>query len=305
MADEITDEAEAPSVSNWEGLPDKDKLVYAHSMDGNEPYTLGPDSFPKDNVPTGTLTRHDWLSEFVYPGTSRTYSVYIPARYDGTNPACLMVFQDGDMYTGPDVNIPTVFDNLIAGGEMPVTIGLFVNPGTPGPGVPVYGGTGNRNVEYDSANADYAAFLAEELIPHLKKSYAISADPEHWGICGISSGGACAFTAAWFRPDQFRKVVSHCGSFIDIMGAHNYPTWIRRQYKRPLKVFLQSGSKDLDIKLGNIPLATHEMQAALLYRDYDVKLVFGEGGHTLMHGTSIFPDTMRWLWSDVVAQGVN
>lgn len=300
MAEEI-EERSSPDDNQWSGVPEKDQIVYAHSMDGNEPYSLGPDSLQKEGVQEGAVTHHEWISRFVYPGTERSYAVYVPAQYDGTEPACLMAFQDGDQYLSPNVNVPVVFDNLIASGEMPITIGLFVNPGTQGPGVPVYGGTGNRNVEYDHTNADYATFLAEELMPEVAKSMRMSPNPDHRAICGISSGGACAFTAAWFRPDQFRKVVSHCGSFIDIMGAHQYPTMIRREYKRPLKVFLQTGSKDLDIKLGHLPLANREMEAALRYRDYNLKFVFGEGGHTLMHGAAILPDTMRWLWSDVIA----
>ncbi|MBU2664100.1 esterase family protein [Actinoplanes bogorensis] len=297
----MSDDNAAEAPVEWGGLPSRDRDFYAYSMDGKEPYELGPDSLPKDGAPKGTVTPHrEFGSTFVYPETSRTYSVYVPAQYDPVTPACLMVFQDGDDYAGPVVNVPTVFDNLIASGEMPVTIALFVNPGNPGPGAPVYGGRGNRNVEYDNCNADYATFLAEELIPVVAAEYTISSDPEHRAICGISSGGACSFTAGWFRPDQFRKIVSHCGSFLDIIGAHQYPSWIRRQYKRPLKVYLQTGEKDLDIKLGHIPLANREMEAALRYRGYDVHLEFGEGGHTLIHGGALFPDTMRWLWSDVV-----
>lgn len=286
-------------LDQWQGLTEQDRRTYAASMAGDEPYSLGPDSAPRHGAPAGRLTTHTWHSPVAYPGTVRRYALYVPAQYTADEPACLMVFQDGSDYAGPVVNAPVVFDNLIAAGDMPVTIGLFVDPGTPGPGVPVYGGTGNRNVEYDNTNADYATFLAEELIPEIGKEVAISDDPARRAICGISSGGVCAFTAAWFRPDQFGKVVSHCGSYLDIMGAHNYPTWIRRQYKRPMKVFLQTGARDLDIKLGNIPLANREMLAALEYRGYDVRFEFGVGGHTLRHGASVFPDTMRWLWSDV------
>ncbi len=209
-----------------------------------------------------------------------------------------MVFQDAQLYLGPQTNIPVVFDNLIHKQEMPVTIGLFVSPGDKGPGSPILGGSDNRSFEYDSLGDQYARFLLEELLPQVEKDYKITADPDGRAICGISSGGICAFTVAWERPDAFRKVVSHCGSFTSIRGGHTYPSLIRRTEAKPLRVFLQSGAKDLDVVFGNWPLANQEMATALAYRDYDYQFVFGEGGHSLKHGGAIFPDTMRWLWRD-------
>jgi len=188
-------------------------------------------------------------------------------------PACLMAFQDGESYLGPDIQVPTVFDNLIHKGEMPVTIGLFVNPGDRGPGNPQYGGNDNRSFEYDSLSDLYARFLIEELLPHIGERYKITSDPTGRAICGISSGGICAFTAAWERPDAFRKVVSHCGSFTNIRGGHNYPSLIRKSAPRPLRVFLQTGAKDVDVVFGNWPIANQDMAAALAYREYDYQFV--------------------------------
>jgi enterochelin esterase-like enzyme len=144
----------------------------------------------------------------------------------------------------------------------------------------------------------YARFLIEELLPEIGKRYNITSDPSGRAICGNSSGGICAFTAAWERPDAFRKVVSHCGSFTDIRGGHNYPSLIRKSEAKPLRVFLQSGAKDVDVIFGSWPLANQDMAAALAYREYDYQFVFGEGYHTLKHDGAIFPDTMRWLWRD-------
>ena len=181
---------------------------------------------------------------------------------------------------------------------MPVTIGVFVQPGDKGPGLPIWGGTDNRSIEYDSLGDTYARFLLEELLPDVEKNVSITSDPAGRAICGISSGGICAFTVAWERPDAFSKVVTHCGSFTDIRGGHNYPSLIRRNAAKPLRVFLQSGSNDLDVVFGNWPLANQEMASALAYRGYDYQYIFGEGGHSLKHGGSIFPDTLRWLWRD-------
>ena len=278
------------------GAYQKDQAMFASSMRGDEPYRLGPDSLPQSGVPRGVVTAQRWASPAVYPGTERSYWVYVPRQYDANRAAGLMVFQDGATYLGADINVPIVFDNLIHQGAMPVTIGLFVNPGDRGPGTPLYGGFDNRSFEYDSLGDRYARLLIEELIPEIGAHYSITDDPDGRAICGLSSGGICAFTAAWERPDAFRKVVSHCGSFTDMRGGHTYPGLIRRTEARPLRVFLQSGARDLDVVFGNWPLANRALAAALAYRDYDYRFEFGEGGHTLLHGGAIFPETLRWLW---------
>jgi enterochelin esterase-like enzyme len=275
-------------------MPEKDRIAFTP---GFEPYVLGPDSLPQPGVPQGTVTRYHHRSENIYPGVERDYFLYVPQQYDPAQPACLMVFQDGErQYLEHDINTPVVFDNLIHQGQMPVTIGLFVNPGDPGPGNPWYGGTDNRSFEYDALGDRYARFLLEELLPEVRKSYTITDDPDGRAICGISSGGICAFTAAWERPDDFRKVISHCGSFTDIRGGHNYPSMVRKTERKPLRVFLQSGENDLDVIFGSWPIANRDMAAALAYRGYDYTLVMGEGYHTLRHGAAIFPQTLRWLW---------
>ena len=268
----------------------------AHATPG--PYSLGPDSTAQEGVPRGTLTQRHWTSTQIYPGVERDYWIYVPQQYDGSRPACLMVFQDAPLYLGPEANIPTVFNNLIHRGDMPLTIGLFVSPGDRGPGLPRWGGTDNRSFEYDALGDRYARFLLEELLPPLEQEYRLVADPEGRAICGISSGGICAFTVAWERPDAFRKVVSHCGSFTSIRGGNQYPTLIRKNDARALRVLLQTGTHDLDVVFGNWVIANQDMAAALAYKGYDHQLVLGEGGHSLAHGGAIFPDTMRWLWRD-------
>jgi enterochelin esterase family protein len=282
------------------GILDKDNGSFADAdpaLPWNARYKLGPDSTPQEGVPRGEVSKHHFKSAKIYPGVERDYWLYVPKQYDKTNPACLMVFQDGGAYLhGPDVKAATVFDNLIHKKEMPVTIGLFVNPGDKGPGNPVYGGTDNRSLEYDSLGDRYARFLIEELLPEVQQTYNITADPAGRAVCGISSGGICAFTVAWERPDAFGKVVSHCGSFANIRGGHAYPSLVRGTEKKPIRVFLQSGAKDCDVVFGNWPLANQDMAAALKYRGYDYQFVFGEGGHSLRHGGAIFPDTLRWLW---------
>ncbi|MFJ4222831.1 alpha/beta hydrolase [Microbacterium sp. NPDC089695] len=275
----------------------KDVATYAHSMSGDEPYELGPESRRTDGVPEGRLQSGVFASSRIYPGTSRAYTVYVPQQYSPDAPANLLVFQDGSAYLDESFSAAVVLDNLIASGDLAPTIALFVEPGSPGPGH-MWGGTSNRQIEYDAVDDDYARFLAEELMPVALDGLAVTDDPERRAICGFSSGGICSFTAAWHRPDLFRRVISHCGSYINILGGHLYPSTIRLADFRGIRVHLQTGAKDLDIEFGNIPLANREMLAALEYRDYDVRLEFGEGGHTLKHAASVFPETLRWIFRD-------
>lgn len=266
-----------------------------------EEYHHGPDSEIHDSIPRGKVTQHTWLDSDVYPGTKRRYSVYVPAQYDGSNPAALMVFQDGHAFEkrDGDYRLPTVFDNLIAAGDMPVTIAVMIDPGHTG-ALPETRGwrpqPANRSAEYDTVSDQYAEFLLTEILPEVEKEYRITDNPELRAICGNSSGGICAFTVAWYRPDQFRKVLSHIGSFVNIRGGDRYPGMIRKAEKKPLRVLLQDGENDLDNQHGNWPLANQQMAKALAFRDYDYKFVFGTGAHDGKHGGAIFPDSLRWLW---------
>ena len=269
-----------------------------------EEYKHGPDSERQQGVPKGTVTKHVWESK-IYANTTREYYVYVPKQYDASKPAALMIFQDGHSYVNEEGNfrVPIVFDNLIHQGKMPVTIGLFINPGhhmdAPTPESPWR--ASNRSVEYDDMSDTYAKFLLEEMIPELKKEYNISDDPKMRAVCGLSSGGICAFSAAWFHPEQFHKVLSHFGSFTDIRGGHNYPPMIRKNDKKDIKIFLQDGSNDLNNQYGNWWLANLQMESAFKYKDYDYKFVSGTGEHNGKHGGSILPESLIWLWSDVVS----
>jgi enterochelin esterase family protein len=256
-------------------------------------YVLGPDSQFKAEVPHGRVERFQFTNSSVFPGTVRDGGVYIPAQYDATKPAALMVFQDGIGYmsTNGSWRVPVVLDNLIAAKEMPVTVAIFLNPG-------MRGNQSNRSFEYDSLGDAYARFLIEEAIPFVTNKYGLSitSDPEMCAICGSSSGGICAFTVAWERPDRFRKVLSTIGSFTNIRGGHNYPALIRKTERKPIRVFLQDGSNDLNNLHGDWPLANQQMASALRFMGYDHKFVLGDGSHNSRHGVAILPDALRWLW---------
>jgi enterochelin esterase family protein len=156
-----------------------------------------------------------------------------------------------------------------------------------------------RSYEYDSLGDANARFVLDELLPVALQGLNVTTDPAGRAVCGNSSGAIAAFTVAWERPDSFRKVVSHIGSYTNIQGGFGYPGYIRREKPaKPLRVFLQDGSSDLDNLHGNWPLANQNMAAALKFAGYDYKFVFGTEGHNGKHGGAIFPDTLRWLWRD-------
>jgi enterochelin esterase family protein len=264
-------------------------------------YKLGPDSQEQPSVPKGKVTKHIWTSK-IFPGTVRDWWLYVPAQYDGKQPACVMVFQDGGNYVNAkgQFRVPVVFDNLIHAKAMPVTIGVFINPGV----VPSSGasspGRSNRSFEYDTLSDQYARFLEQEILPEVAKSYNLRKDAAGRAIGGISSGGICAFTVAWERPDLFSKVLSHVGSFTNIRGGDVYPGRVRKTKPapKPIRVFLQDGSGDLDNVYGNWPLANQQMAKALRFAGYDYKFEYGDGGHNGKHGGAILPDSLRWLWRD-------
>lgn len=266
-------------------------------------YVLGPDSQKQADVPAGKLLNGKYVAtEAHYPGTERDYWIYVPAQYDGSKPAALMVFQDGGSYQNPtgQFRTPIVFDNLIHKKEMPVTIGVFLNPGSIPAAEAGQKARSNRSFEYDSMGDLYARFLIEEVLPTLAERHQLkwSDDPRQRAIGGISSGGICAFTVAWERPQSFSKVLSHVGSFTNIRGGHVYPALIRKTEPKPIRVFLQEGSNDLDNLHGSWPLANQQMAAALKFAKYDYRFEYGDGGHNGKHGGAILPDSLRWLWRE-------
>jgi enterochelin esterase family protein len=269
---------------------------------GADDYVLGPDSYRHAGVPQGKVTQHKWDTSSIYPGTTRDYWVYVPAQYDGKTPACVMVFQDGGNYVNEkgQFRVPIVFDNLIHKKEMPVTVGIFVNPGVFADKLDKAGkARSNRSFEYDTLSDQYVRFLEKEILPEVGKTLKLREDAAGRAIGGISSGGICAFTAAWERPDLFSKVLSHVGSFTNIRGGDAYPGVIRKSQRKPIRVFLQAGSGDLDNEHGSWPLGNLQMAAALRFMDYDYKLVYGDGAHNGKHGGVILPEALRWLWRDV------
>jgi gluconolactonase len=251
-------------------------------------------------VPKGEVTKYTFDQSKIFPGTVRDYWVYVPRQYDPAKPACLHVNQDGIQF-----NAPAVFDDLIDKKEMPVTIGVFVMHGRVKAPSPNALDRFNRSYEYDSLGDNYARFLLDELLPDVEKKTTSDGRPIRFshegndrGIGGSSSGAICAFTAAWERPDAFRRVFSSIGTYVGLRGGNEYPTLIRKYEPKPIRIFLQDGSSDLNHYGGDWWMANQEMERALTFAGYEVNHVWGTGGHNGKHATEVFPDAMRWLWKD-------
>ncbi len=261
---------------------------------------LVPAAQQQPAVPRGEITQYTFADSKIFPGTTRDYWVYVPKQYDPAKPACVHVNQDGIQFKAP-----AVFDELIHKKEMPVVIGVFVRPGvvpaTSNKALPRY----NRSYEYDGLGDAYARFVLEELLPEVEKkktkdgrAIRLSKDGNDRAIGGSSSGAVCAFTAAWERPDAFRRVFSAIGTYVGLRGANVYPTLIRKYEPKPLRVYLQDGKNDLNIYGGDWWMANQEMERALKFAGYEVNHAWGDGGHNGTHATQLFPDAMRWLWKD-------
>jgi enterochelin esterase-like enzyme len=266
-------------------------------------YPLGPDSMPQDGVPKGKVEGPTVFKSKVFEGTVRDYWIYVPQQYQADKPACVLVVQDGGRAVNPkgSLRFPIVMDNLIHKKEMPVTIGIFIMPGHRGDEYPKGKDGNNRSVEYDTLGDKYAKFIIDEMLPEVGKKYNLTKDPAGRCIGGSSSGAICAFTVAWERPDQFRKVISLIGSFTNIRGGHVYPELVRKTEPKPIRIFLQDGSNDLRSPKNlqkDWHLQNQAMVAAFKEKGYDMKFEFGEGAHSDEHGGSIMPEILRWMWRD-------
>jgi enterochelin esterase family protein len=278
------------------------------------PYTFGPDSKIQPGVPQGTVDKWRWDDSKIFPNTKRDVWVYVPAEYDPKTPACLMVFQDGprqfavreNEVNGParytaEYRAESVLDNLIYKKELPVIIGVFINPGSMEIAANGHPDFVNRSVEYDMVSDVYSQFLLTEILPVVEKKYNIRKDAAGRAIGGISSGAICAFTVAWNHPDQFSKVLSDVGSFTNILGGDVYPKLITLEGKKPIRIAMEDGTNDNrnpTQPTRDWHLQNKLMHEAFLAKGYDVRYILGDGKHDSKHGGSIFPDQMRWLWQD-------
>lgn len=282
------------------------------------------DAYLQTGVPSGTLSDKIVQISKIYDGMKSEYRIYVPAQYNPKYPTALMVFQDGSGYLERDGNRPTlnVIDNLIAQKKIPVMIAVFIDPGdiTDSPDTPTYRFVKGysdkwkrtlkdsmRSTLYDTVSDRYDRYLRDEILADVSAKYNIRKDAYSRAITGLSSGGICAFNAAWQMPEQFSRVISWIGSFASIQwredpyvldGGQDYPEKILHEPKRNIRVWVQDGSNDLENQYGSWPLANLRMANALRFKQYDFHLSFATGTHNTAHGAAEFPEEMIWLWRD-------
>jgi enterochelin esterase family protein len=236
----------------------------------------------------------------IYEGMTSNYWVYVPAQYNPSTPAAVMVWQDGEVLVNRELpsRAQIVFDNLTHEKKIPVIIQVLISPGTAG-------NRRMRSVLYDTVNDTYARFLVDEVLAEVGKTYNLRKDGYSRAIGGDSSGGICAFNAAWFHPEWFSRVLSRIGSFTSIQwqpgkldGGNIYPFLIRKQPKRNIRVWLQDGSGDLENNHGSWPMQNIAMANSLKLRGYDFQFRWGIGTHSRNGGHAELPEELVWLWRD-------
>lgn len=286
---------------NFAGISDEDARNMAWSSSVTGGYSLGQDSLEQPGVPKGKLIDFDFTSREIYPDSFHACKLYLPAGYDPNVAYPFTVYLDGvTQYLSALVQANVAMDNLIHAGRIPAMIGIFLDPGDHGEGMPIWGGSyeapnSNRSREYDSIDDTFVRFLTEELFPEIETRYRLSHEPANC-ICGASSGAQAAFNAAWHRPDVFRKVISSIGSYIAMRGGDCNPTRVRQTPRKPIRIFLHDGEADANIIYGDLVLANKMMASAFEYRGYDYKYVLGKGGHNFVHIGAILPEALEWIW---------
>ncbi len=296
-----------PMMAEVNGRTNMDGMAATTAPQDNQ-YHPCSEAYVHEGISAGTVhVVTNWDGAKAYPATFRDVALYLPANVVSTDNMPVMVFNDGLGYSDPQgpVRATNVLDTLIHAGEIPAMAAVFVMPGRSRPNSAVASAENvdeqdleQRSIEYDSVTPVYGQFVLDEILPLAAERLGISfaKEPAQRAMCGISSGGICAFNAAWHHPENFGLVLSHCGSFVNIRGGHHFPYLVRSTPRKSMRVFLTGGANDLNIVYGSWPLANQQMAAALQYAGYDYRFEFGEGGHSLRHGGALFAEALRWLW---------
>ena len=283
-------------------------------------YADAPELTVQSGVPTGATHEFTMNStdSTIYPGIAkdrpgtvpyqRRVAVYVPQQYVPGTPAPFIVVQDGLGYR--DI-LTRALDTLIQSRRVPVMIAVFVNSG----GGDAQGS--ERGLEYDTVSDTYARFIESEVLPKITADYHVTftRDPKGRATMGGSSGGAAAFTMAWFRPDLYRRVLTYSGTYVNQQSPSNpvsphgaweyHEHWIAQSRRKPLRVWLEVGENDNgstrdEASLHNWVLANRRMAAALKAKGYSYRYVFASGaGHVDGRVTrQTLPGALEWLWQD-------
>jgi enterochelin esterase-like enzyme len=261
-----------------------------------------PDSYPKPGIPHGKLSEKHTLTSKIYEGMKYDYWTYASAGVDPSVPAALMVWQDGQNLINElnGIRLITVTDNLVHQGLLPPIVHVMIAPGTSAEGRPM------RSPEYDTVSDHYPRYLMEEVLADVEKTYKLRQDAYSRAIAGESSGGICAFNAAWYMPDKFARVHSAVGSFTSIQwrskenvdGGNVYPFMVRREPKKNIRVWMSDGQDDLENNFGSWPMQNIQMANSLKFREYDFHFRFGTAAHGGAQAGLDLPESLTWLWRD-------
>lgn len=261
-----------------------------------------PDSYPQPGVPHGKLTEKHTLTSKIYDGMKYDFWVYASPGVDPNVPAPLMVWQDGQNLINPlsGIRLITVTENLVHQRLLPPMVHVMIAPGTSAEGRPM------RSIQYDTVSDHYPRFLMQEVLPEVEKTYKLRPDGYSRAIAGESSGGICAFNAAWFMPDRFARVHSAVGSFTSIQwrskenadGGNVYPFMVRKDPKRNIRIWMSDGADDLENNHGSWPMQNIQMANSLKSREYDFHFRFGTAAHGGAQAGLDLPESLMWLWRD-------
>ncbi len=251
-----------------------------------------PPVIKPEEIQPGTTKQFTFSQSKIFPGTVRDVTVFIPAQYDGSKPACVYVKTDGF-----NSREKALMETMIATKEMPVTVGVFVRPGDLPAPMKGTAGRRNRDFEYDGISDNKVRFLIDELLPFIAKEYQLnlSTDGNDRCISGGSSGGIAAFTAAWHRPDAFSRVYAASGSWVAFRAGHEFPTMVRKFEAKPIRSFLTTATRDMENVAGDWFLLDQEMDKSLKFSGYDYQFRIIDGPHVAGYMEN-WQEAMAYLW---------
>jgi iron(III)-enterobactin esterase len=289
-----------------------DLPTYAAGL-GDGDYSVGPDYAPaleqaeREGIPHGKIIQFtmDSTESKFWPGTNggfkRDVAVYVPAQYVPGTAAPVIVSCDRYGLSPRTGLIKNTLDNMIADHRLPVMVAVMVNPGP------------QRSIEYDTVSSKYADFVEAEVLPRAEKEAGVTLtkDPEGRMAYGGSSGGAAAFTMAWFHPELYHRVLSYSGTYVNLQRSAEVPhgAWEYNEHlipnspAKPLRVWMEvaqndNGAATASSNFRNWVLANQNMAAVLKAKGYHYQLVYAKNaGHT--DGKVIaqtFPQALEFLW---------
>jgi enterochelin esterase family protein len=280
-------------------------------------YTNAPELEVKGGIPHGevkTFVMHSTDSKF-YPGISKTkpgvvpyerkVGVYVPSGYVPGTATPFIICQDANNQK----TLPIILDNMISEHRVPSMVAIFIGNG----GGDAQGS--ERGLEYDTVSGKYAEFVESEVLPKIAADYQIkfTADPDGRATMGSSSGGAAAFSMAWFHPELYHRVLTYSGTYVNQQSPANpdspHGAWEYHEHlipstdAKPIRIWMEVGEKDNrfdqpESTLHNWVLANQRMAAVLKAKGYHYQFVLAKGAKHV-DGRVVkqtLPEAMEWLW---------